>query len=223
MAASDRPRPPAVRAVIFDLDGVLVSSAGVHYEAFRRTFADAGRELSFPEYLRIGIGAARDVLIRRVLGDDLPEERLAELMAAKARHVEECIAEQGLEPVEGARSFVGEARRRGLATAVATASRTPALLLSGAGLDGLFDVVVDRNDVERTKPHPDLYLAAAQRLSVPPESCLVIEDSPAGIGAALAAGMRVIALTTTQPAESLAGAHAIAGGFDEIDLDTWLG
>jgi beta-phosphoglucomutase len=220
MQSAPSPHGP-IEAVIFDLDGVLVSSIPAHYEAFRRTFAAEGRDFDFAEYLEIGAGASREVLLRRVLGD-LEEARLDHLMHEKERHIRELIAERGLEPIPGARAFVAEVRRRGLRTAVATASRTPDLLLGGAGMSGIFDAVVDRTQVERTKPAPDLFLLAAARVGASPRRALVFEDSPSGVAAGIAAGMRVIALTTSEPAERLAAAHGIFDSFAEIDLDYWL-
>lgn len=220
--AAEKNSPGAVQAVIFDLDGVLVSSIPVHVEAYKRTFAAEGREFTHEEYMRSGAGASREVLIRRVMGE-IPEEKLSELMAAKERHARECVAERGLEPIPGAREFVEAVKGRGLKTAVATGSRSPELLLGGAGLADLFEVVVDRRDVEHPKPHPEIYALTTRRLGVSPTSCIALEDSPPGVEAALAAGLRVIALTTTEPADRLVAAHRVVASFGEIDLDDWLG
>src|SRR5688500_19361884 len=85
-AAEAAARRAVVRAVIFDLDGVLVWSVPMHWRAFERTFAAEGRPFPYEEYLRCGIGAARDEVIRQVLGD-LPEPKLRLLMAEKERQV----------------------------------------------------------------------------------------------------------------------------------------
>lgn len=210
-----------IEAAIFDLDGVLVSSIPLHFEAFRRTFAAEGRKFTFEEYLRVGAGAAREVLIRRILGE-LDESKLAVLMRAKEDHVRDLIAERGLELVPGAREFVAGVRKRGLRTAVGTSSRTPDLLL-GDRFAGLFDAIVDRTQVVRPKPAPDVFLEAAERLGVEPAHCVVFEDSPAGVAAGLAAGMTVVALTTSEPPSRLAAAHRIVSGFDRVDVDAWFG
>jgi beta-phosphoglucomutase len=216
--------PPPYRplGVIFDLDGILVHSTPMHWEAFRRTFAAVGREFSFADYHRVASGASRDIVIRRVLGD-LPAAELEALMQAKERHVRDCLRERGIEAVPGAVEFLRAARRRGLKTAVATASRTPDLLLGAAGFTDPFDAVIGRHHVARSKPFPDIYLAAAAALALPPERCLALEDSPVGIEAALAAGLRVLALATTEPEEHLGRAHAVYGSFAEIEVDRWLG
>jgi beta-phosphoglucomutase len=209
------------RAVIFDLDGVLVSSAPVHWEAFRRTFAEEGRAFPWEEYLELGIGASRDEVIRRVFGD-LPPARMGRLMDAKERHVRDCLKSGGLEPIPGSLEFVKRLRSKGVRTAVATASRTPQLLLEAVGAAMLFDAIVGRHEVERSKPHPDLYLRAAERLGLAAEDCVVIEDSPVGIEAGLSAGMTVLAITTTEEPEKLSRAHAVYAGCQDIPLEDWI-
>ncbi|MGQ9592257.1 MAG: HAD family hydrolase [Planctomycetota bacterium] len=218
---SDTPDPPRARAAIFDLDGVLVSSTELHYAAYRKTFASEGREFSRDAYHEFGVGASRDDVIRRVMGD-LPPEELSRLMEAKERYVREHIEERGIDAIPGAVEFARAVRARGVRTAVASASRTAELLLRAIGADGLFDCVIGRHHVKRSKPHPDLYLKAAEALGVPPSACLVIEDAPRGIQAARAAGMRVLALATTEPPERLAAADAVFSGFSEIRLDDWF-
>ncbi|HVR75948.1 MAG TPA: HAD family phosphatase [Planctomycetota bacterium] len=220
-AAESAARHAAVRAVIFDLDGVLVWSVPMHWRAFERTFAAEGKPFPYEEYLRCGIGAARDEVIRQVLGD-LPEPKLLLLMAEKERHVREYLCEKGLDAIPGSLDFVRAVRARQLKTAVASASRTPELLLSAVDATSLFDVVIGRGSVTRSKPHPDIYLLAAESLGVSPGECLVVEDSPVGIEAARAAGMRVIAVTTTEPVSALARATAVYASFADIPFEVWI-
>ena len=212
----------SVKAVIFDLDGVLVSSAKAHCEAYRRTFGALGVRFTLEDYLRIGQAAPRETVIRRVLGD-MPEDRLKSLMETKERHVMDFLREEKIHPVPGAVEFLKVVHRRGLKAAVATSSRTPTLLLTAAGVEGPLDVIVDRTQVARAKPFPDIYCFAADLLGVEPGDCLAIEDSPPGVEAAVAAGMTVLALPTTHSAGELAAANEVLGGFEEIDLERWLG
>jgi HAD superfamily hydrolase (TIGR01509 family) len=209
-----------LQAVIFDLDGVLVASNPLHWEAFRRTFAAEGKSFTFEDYRRVGAGAAREAVIRSVLGE-VPPQKLAALMDAKEQHVRDCLRENGVRPVPGAVGFLRAVRQRGLKTAVATASRMPQALLEAASIREPFDAIIDRAQVERPKPFPDLYQEAARKLNVKEAACLVIEDSPLGIDAALASGMRVIALTTTAPRDKLGRADLVVSGFREIDLESF--
>lgn len=216
--------PPhtSTRAVIFDLDGVLVWSVPMHWRAFQQTFASVGRSFSFEEYMSFAVGASRDQVIRHVLGD-LPDAELRHFMEEKERHVKHYLSEKGIDAIPGAIDFVRSVRSRGLKTAVATASRTPEIMLESIGALELFDAIVGRGKVSRSKPHPDVYLLAAETLQVEPRECLVIEDSSVGVEAGRAAGMRVLALTTTEGPAGLASANAVYSGFDEILLERWLG
>jgi HAD superfamily hydrolase (TIGR01509 family) len=228
MAGTSTPEKPSkppklpLLAVVFDLDGVLVSSAEAHWEAYRRTFAAEGVDFSYEEYHKVAQGVPREVVVRRVFGD-LPAGKAKALMAAKEAHLVDYLREGALRPIPGAMEFVDEVRRRGLKIAVATASRTPKLLLEAAGIRRPFDLILDRTDVKRPKPFPDIYQAAARALGLEPPLCLAIEDSPPGIEAAIAAGMPVLALSTTYPRQELLHASAVYAGFDEIDLERWLG
>ena len=211
----------AAKAVIFDLDGVLVWSVPMHHWAFHKTFAAEGRDFPLDEYLRFAIGAPREVVIRTVMGE-LPAPEMKRLMDEKERYVRIYLDERGLDAIPGALQFVHEARQRALKTAVASASRTPEIILDAIAARGLFDAVVGRGRVARSKPHPDVYLLTAETLGVAPKDCIVIEDSSVGVEAARAAGMRVIALTTTEPGHGLSRADAIYAGFHEIPVNAWL-
>ena len=220
--AAQSPVSIQTRAMIFDLDGVLVWTIPMHWWAFRKTFEAEGKDFSMDEYMRFAIGASRDEVIRSVIGRDLAPEKLQALMQAKERFVHEYIDDPGIEAIPGALEFVKKSKRLQLKTAVASASRTPRLLLESIGAETLFDAIVDRTMVERSKPDPDVFLLTAERLGVKPEECIVIEDSGVGVRAAVAAGMRVLALTTTHERHELSEATAIFESFHDIQLEQWL-
>ena len=193
----------------------------MHWRSYQKTFEAEGRPFPLEEYLRVAIGAPREQVIRAVLGD-LPEAKMKHLMAEKERHVREYLRDVGIATIPGALDFVRALRSRGAKTAVASASRTPDLILGSVQALDLFDAIIGRGEVARSKPHPDLYIHAAHVLKVPSSECLVVEDSPVGIDAARAAGMNVLALTTTEGRENLSRASAVFSGFAEIPLDEWV-
>jgi len=205
----------ATHAVIFDLDGVLVWSIPMHWQAFQKTFAAEGKPFSLDDYMRLGIGVSREEVLQRVLGD-LPPPKLEQLMAEKEQHVRRYLQKPGIDPIPGALDFVQAVRAQSLKTAVASASRSARLILDSIAACPLFDVIIGRDKVARSKPYPDLFLAAADSLRVSPAHCLVIEDSAVGVEAARAAGMQVIAITTTDVEKNLSRAHAVYKGFAEI-------
>ena len=120
------------------------------------------------------------------------------------------LARRGTMAVPGAGAFVAALAREGVPRAVATSASRRDLerILDALGLRRHFDVAVTADDVRRGKPHPEVYLKAAEGLGVEPHACLVFEDAVVGVHAARAAGMRVIGVTTAHTADELVGAGA---------------
>ena len=179
-----------IQALIFDMDGLLVDSEGLAAEAVRAFLARHGHE-------------PRPDLGELMLGRRVPEgvALLAEAYALPGELAEltrvfdelRLAAIRGrLKPLPGAAALITFARHAGLRLALASSGLRSHVDLSLAetGLAGLFDAEATGDDVERGKPEPDIFLLAAARLSVAPDACVVLEDAPAGIAAAAAAGMR---------------------------------
>lgn len=197
--------PSAARAILWDLDGVIVSSGRYHYLAYREVLTPLGRDLSEEEYLTTLFGRRNDDILRSVLGP-LPEQKIARLAAAKEAAFRRLV--QGrIQPLPGAVDLLRRAREAGLGQAIV--SSTPRanidLIAATLGIEGLLDVIVGEEDVSHGKPDPQGFLLAAQRLGVAPRQCVVIEDAPEGIAAGKAAGARTIAVTTTRPPSAFAG------------------
>ena len=197
----------APRAVVFDMDGVLVDSGAHHREAWVAMCRDCGLTPP-PEFWRLTIGRpAEEAVALLVNGIDRAEaRRLADL---KREHYTR-LARRGTMAVPGAGAFVAALAREGVPRAVATSASRRDLerILDALGLRRHFDVAVTADDVRRGKPHPDVYLKAAEGLAVEPEACLAFEDAIVGVHAARAAGMRVIGVTTAHTADELVGAGA---------------
>ncbi|HVP75469.1 MAG TPA: HAD-IA family hydrolase [Gaiellaceae bacterium] len=197
-----------VGAVLFDCDGVLVDSAASVERAWRRWAAQRG--LDGDAIVAIAHGRRTEDTLRELgLTGDLAAEvaRLEGFEIADAVRVSAFPQAAGVLPELGPESWaVVTSGTRALAT-----SR-----LAAAGLP-LPAVLVTADDVAAGKPDPEGYLEAARRLGRPPADCLVLEDAPAGVQAALAAGMLVVALTTTHTAEELAAATLVAS-WDELVL-----
>ena len=185
-------RSDAVQALVFDMDGLLVDS---------EPLADA----AMVEFLRRHGKTADESYAPQLLGRRLPdavalfmewyglEGDLTELIAEfDALRTEMIIGNLALMP--GAREIVAFGREAGLRLALATSNRRHQAVISLAetGLTGLFDAEVTGDDVTRGKPFPDIFLMAARSLEVDPAHCVVLEDAPAGVMAASAAGMRCI-------------------------------
>ena len=158
----------------------------------------------------IGMGEDRYIggpAAARGIPMDLPRDK------ARLYEIYDDVIRGRLEALPGARDFVAECRRGGLAIAVASgADRTKVVAnLREIGMpEATFDTVVDGTQVERKKPAPDIFLEAARRLGIPPGECLVVEDAVSGVAAAKAAGMRCLAVTTSFSAGELAGFDWVA-------------
>jgi HAD superfamily hydrolase (TIGR01509 family) len=203
-------------ACIFDLDGVLADSMRQHHVAYVHALKGFAIEVARGEvYAREGMNArqvAREMLAKHgIVVDEAEARKLGEAKQAAFRAM-------GRPPLaRGAEQVVGALKSGGVRVAVATGtSRENAAFILGP-LAHQFECIVADGDYQRAKPDPEPYLTAAVKLAVQPERCVVVENAPLGIRAAVAAGMACIALPTTMPVEALrhAGAHAVAGSLPD--------
>lgn len=197
------------RAVIFDLDGVLTDTAELHYRSWQ-AIADA---LGLPfdraanEHLR---GLSREESLARVLGpraSGFADSRKADLTRKKNEIYLSLVARMTpADLFDGAADLLRDLRSAGARLAIASSSRNAQIVVQRLGIAACFDVIVDGNDAPLSKPDPQVFLLAAERLSARPEDCVVIEDAASGIAAAQAANMRVIGIG---PAERVGAADRV--------------
>jgi beta-phosphoglucomutase len=211
---------PDTRAVVFDMDGVLVDSGAHHRDAWTRMLAELGITAA-PGFWRQTIGRPSVEAIPLLLGEPVAPAEARRLARRKQEHYL-ILAASGPRAVPGIPAFVELLEAQGVPLAVATsARRSDALALLGPlGLLERFVTVVTVEDVARGKPDPEVYLLAARRLGVSPEACLVFEDAIIGVQAALRAGMRAFGVATGyEPADLLAaGAERVIATFEGL---TW--
>jgi beta-phosphoglucomutase family hydrolase len=196
------------RAVIFDMDGVLIDSGAHHREAWRRMLAEAGVDPP-AGFWRHTIGRPSHEAVPLLLGSAIAPAEARRLAARKHAHYES-LAARGMPAVPGVVAFVERLKEQAVPLAVATsARRSDAVeLLGPLGLLDRFQTIVTAEDVTRGKPDPEVYRLAARRLGAPPEACLVFEDALVGVQAARGAGMRVIGVATAYGEDDLIAAGA---------------
>jgi HAD superfamily hydrolase (TIGR01509 family) len=190
------PRLHDITAVVFDLDGVLVDSEPIHFRAANRILAPYGvaiSELQYRAYIGLGEAATWAAWQQRF---QLPGT-LADLLAAHTQaRLQEIAA--GVSPIDAAVQLARQLHTAGVLLAIASSSTRAVIdaLLAALAVDDLFRVRVSGEDaqVRASKPAPDVYLAAAARLTLPPSACLAIEDSGPGATAARRAGMTCVAV-----------------------------
>ncbi len=183
-------------AVIFDFDNVIVDSEPYHFEAYSRVFAKAGHTLDRTEYWLewTSRGGGAESEIRR---HGLPLDPAA-MRAGKDPIYSEFCRSGAIKPFAEAAAVIEALDKAGLVLAIASGSyeRDIKAILRANGLEHRFDVVVGKDNVKRTKPDPETYLVAAERLGILPERCLAIEDAEKGVTSAKLAGMSVILIET---------------------------
>ncbi|MEG3614166.1 MULTISPECIES: HAD family hydrolase [Isoptericola] len=232
---------PALRAVLFDLDGVLTPTAEVHMRAWERLFAPWTAQHGLEPYTAAdyfahidgkprydGVAAfvgSRDVRLPWGADGDAPGEgTVCALGNRKDEIVNRMFVEEGIEPYPGSVRFLDAVTGAGAQVAVVSSSRNAAAVLAAAGLADRFDVVVDGNVATREgiagKPAPDTYVRAAELLGVPVGESVVVEDAISGVraGAAGAFGL-VLGIDRGVGADVLRahGAHLVVADLDELD------
>ncbi len=212
-----------IKGVIFDMDGVLLDNVSAHLEAFRRFGEEQGREVS-NEDIYAAFGQKNDAMLASILGRELSDQEVERYGRRKEEIYRSLIRSSlGAHVVRGLPALLDRLRAAGLRMAVATSGpiENVDMVLDGLDLRSHFRTIVTGADVEHGKPHPEAFLEAARRLSLPPETCVVFEDSPSGVKAALRAGCRCVALTTTHRREQLSelGPHLIVDDFRGLELE----
>jgi HAD superfamily hydrolase (TIGR01509 family) len=210
------------RGVVFDFDGVLADTEGLHLAAFQEVFGSRGWRLDAREYFDCYLGYDDRGLIdaySRDRGLPLRPDDVEALLAAKALAFQRRI-QSGDVLYPGARACVERLATRfrlGIATGALRAEVLE--ILGTAGVLACFAAVVAADDVSASKPDPEPYLAAAAKLGLRPADCAAIEDSRWGVASARDAGMRTIGITTTSPRALLVDADLVVERVDEITVD----
>lgn len=196
------------QGVLWDMDGVLVDTGEFHYQSWVAVLPDYGIEFS-RESFRDTFGMNNRGILSLLLGEKLTPELLVAIGERKEQHFRDAVQGQA-RPLPGVLDWLQRLQEQGFRQGVAS-SAPPAninTLVDELGLRSYFDVLVSGVDLPG-KPDPALFLKVAGLLDVPPERCVVVEDAVAGVRAAKQAGMRCIAVTTTNPAEALGAADIV--------------
>jgi len=189
--------PHKFEAYIFDFDGVVVDTEKYHFASWNKAFSQYGAVLSYADYVPLK-STGKDVIIgaaERKCGLKFTDAQKAEIYRIKkAEFAAAAVGISEADMIRGVKELLCALRRLPVKTAVASSASTTKELMKRLDLDGYFDVALDGNANIKKKPAPDIFLAAAEALGVRPEKCVVFEDSAAGIDAAVAAGMAVVAV-----------------------------
>jgi beta-phosphoglucomutase len=205
MSAPSRPRA----GLLFDLDGTLAQSEDLHLAAFNAILAPTGRSIDHEAFVQ-HVSGRSNAAIMAFLFPELGIEERVRLAEQKEASFRQLASSGAIDVTPGAEALIAWAHGKGCATGLVTnAPRANAeAMITAMGLDHAFDTVISADELARSKPHPDPYLAAIESLQLSARHTAAIEDSVTGIAAAHAAGVGVIALANARTAEGLRGSPA---------------
>lgn len=204
-----------IKAVIFDLDGVIVSTDDCHFRAWKRMADEEGiyfdREIN--NRLRgVSRMASLDIVLERSKREYSESEK-QELAERKNEYYKELICELTPDDIlPGVMDKLENLKENGIKIAIGSSSKNTPIILKQIGLDGYFDAVSDGNNITHSKPDPEVFLKAAEMLNIPPEDCMIVEDADAGIEAGKRAGMKTLAV------QGAKGADFSAESLEKCDL-----
>ena len=208
------------KAVIWDMDGVIADTAPFHFEAWQQIARIEGVSFTKSDFRQI-FGKRNAEIIVEIFGQSISAREMESLAQSKEEMFRR-IAGQSVKPFPGVLNLLHSMHKA--EWKMALASSTPVenieLITGTLEITELFDAIVSADDVSQGKPNPEVFLTAAEKLAIDPARCIVIEDSIAGIQAARAAGMKCIALTTTNRPSRLSEADLIVDRMDKVTVRT---
>lgn len=185
------------KAVIFDLDGVIVTTDNCHYLAWKKLADEEGIYFDRVTNERLR-GVSRMESLEIILEKSIKtytEEEKQEMATRKNSYYVEMIKKIDKSAIlPGAVEFCEKLKKQGVKIAIGSSSKNSKIILEQIGLSDYYDQIADGNDIKNSKPDPEVFLVAAKKLGIEPKDCLVVEDAFAGVDAGLSAGMDVLAV-----------------------------
>lgn len=198
------------------MDGVLVDTTRHHYQSWLKILTGIRNDFSWEEFTS-SFGMRNDLIIPKVFRKEFPKEELITIDEKKEATFRK-LAKGKLKPLDGLVDLLKALKKDGFKMAVAS-SGTPEnvkMVIEDCGLTRFFSAFTNGSEVKHSKPDPEIFLLASEKLHVPPSRCVVVEDAPAGIQGAKSAGMKCIAITSTHKKESLKKADIIVDKYEQL-------
>jgi len=207
------------RGALFDWDGVIINSASHHEISWERLAKECNKALPENHFKR-GFGMKNEVIIPELLRWTTVPTEIRILSLRKEAIYREVVRQQGIAALSGVEPWLRALQSEAIPCVIASSTHRENITttLDVIGLAGFFAAIVTSEDVKRGKPDPEVFLTAAQRIGVEPADAVVFEDALVGIEAAHAAGMRVVAVATTEPHDKLTHADWIVNRLDELSV-----
>lgn len=208
----------AFKAAIFDMDGVVVDTVPMHFNAWKRMFGDYGHDFTFEEYKLKVDGIPRIDGAKAVLAD-LSDEEIRKAATKKQKYFLDEIEKADIPIYQSTFNLISDLQEREIKVAVISASKNAPRILKRVGLLDKLDAMVSGNDVTRGKPDPQVFLIAAERLKVDPAECVVFEDAVLGVEAAKNAKMNCVGIDRYGDPSRLTKADVVVSDLQEINYE----
>lgn len=213
-----------IQGVLFDLDGVIVSTDEFHFQGWKRLADEEGIPFTREDNERCrGVSRMESLaIVLEKASRDYTEDEKVEMATRKNEYYRRFL-ENDLSPddiLPGVMTVLDALRERGVRLAIGSSSRNAPIILQKIKLEPYFDAVIDGNQIQHSKPDPEVFLLGTQALGLSPETCLVVEDAEAGVSAALNGGMKVLAVGF---ASNDPRAHLQAKDLTAVTVDAMLG
>jgi HAD superfamily hydrolase (TIGR01509 family) len=210
------------KTVLWDMDGVISDSYRFHFAAWQAMFAKRGIQFTKEAFTHL-FGGRNDFIIGSVMGSQLP----GRIVKSMVREKEEAFRRKAtgrIKPFPGVVALLDALRKGNFKLGLISSApmENIDLTLSELDLAGIFNCIVSGQDVSESKPSPQIYLLAAEKLGTAPSDCVVIEDSPLGVKAAKTAGMKCLAVTNTHHRQDLGEIDTVVDSLENVDLITLL-
>ncbi len=191
------------KAFLFDLNGTVIDDMQYHSEAWHKILTeDLGAELTWEE-VNVQMYGKNSEVLARIFGEDrFSDEEAYKLSVEKEKYYQSAYKPH-IKLINGLEHFLEKAHAHGTKMAIASAAIMFNIdfIVDNLEIRRYFDALVSADDVDKSKPHPETFLKAAQKLGIPPQDCIVFEDAPKGVESAKNAGMPCVVITTAHPKE----------------------
>lgn len=209
-----------MKAVIFDMDGVIIDSEPIHFEVDMQTMRDLGFDISSEE-LEKYVGTTNEYMFTDLKNKYNINQSIEEIINYKVELTKKKIIQSDLDPIEGIKELLVDLKNKNIPTAIASSSPRSFIdvVVAKFNLQDYFKYIISGEEVVNGKPAPDVYIETAKKLGLPPEECTVIEDSRNGVLAAKTAGMKCIGFQNINSGnQDLSKADIIVKSITEIKI-----